>query len=195
MLLSDFSGLFNEFRGLSLKDWVTLLPLLLALFAFIWKKLLLSWWKGIKAWFQAPSIFCALRDSIDSLVINIIRLEKEVALNNGRTRAIVAKLEQPMWEADGEGQCLTCNSAFLDLVGRESSELTGENWKIIIDGVDSEHVIREWDAALEDKRTFLSTFHIVNKKGTKIKVRAESQLIKHYDGSVLGMLVTLTLLK
>jgi PAS domain S-box-containing protein len=91
-------------------------------------------------------------------------------------------------ESDERGNLVWANHAYLDLVGRHSHEMMGQGWRNAICEREREHVVREWEAAVRDKRDFHSKFNMVTRTNAEIPVEFRCLSMKEPDGKLLGHL-------
>ena len=93
----------------------------------------------------------SIRDAIDQVA-------RKQALINDRILNIMDHDKTPIFETDASGLFVWVNNSYHLMTGRNIQELTGYGW---INGVyepDRERVSSQWDAAVEERRTFEMIF-------------------------------------
>lgn len=110
-----------------------------------------------------PNGGSSLRDAVD-------RIHKDTIRMDARQWAIVASLNDPLWESDPQGNCIRANNSLLALAERTMDEFEGNGWENIVAPEDKERVWAEWRAAVERKRVFESMFTIRSRSGKFFKV-------------------------
>lgn len=198
-IIADFFQFLIELKTLSLKDWTTLLPLLIGFAAFMWRKLLSNFWHKLILFFKAPSMIESLQTTLCNHVSAntdvLVRIEKNLAMQEGRNRMLMSNLNVPMWEADSQGNWTWCNDELLSLLGTDLNSVLQDRWLNFIVSDEVERVAKAWYEAVEKTRTTHQIFNFITKDDDKARVRASSELIKSQSGEVVGILGALTVLK
>jgi PAS domain-containing protein len=161
---------FEQFAQFS-KDWIAITTFASIIFGAIgvgvfWGirqyKLLIAIFSEFK-----PNGGSSLRDAIN-------KIQDTIVIVDARQWAIVAGLRDPMWESDADGGCVRANRALLDLVQRDFDEMAGSG------------VWADWLSAVQRKRTFECTYHVINKAGQKFNVNAIAIPFRSTSGEVVG---------
>jgi PAS domain-containing protein len=126
-----------------------------------------------------PNGGSSLRDAIN-------KIQSTVVIVDARQWAIVAGLRDPMWESDANGGCVRANRALLDLVQRNFDEMAGTGWENIIYADDRARVWQEWVSSVERKRTFESTYCVVDRANQRYRVQAIAIPFRAPGGEVVG---------
>lgn len=197
--LADFVSVFAELKTLSLKDWTTLLPILIGFCAFLWRKMLSSLLHKVGLFFRAPSMIEALSDKLDNLSSNtpsdyhdtLARIENHLAMNEARNKMLMSNLNVPMWEANANGQWTWCNDELLSLLGVDIHNMLQDRWLNSVQVDELDRVMRGWYDSIEKDRPVHQIFNFVHKDGDLIRVKATSQLVKDIDGETVGILGSL----
>lgn len=187
-LLTDFVSLFSELKTLSLKDWTTLLPILIGFAAYLWRKMLSKALHKILLFFSAPSM-------IENLQITLTHIEKHLAMHEGRYRMLMSNMQVPMWEADEKGHWTWCNDELLALLDTDINSVLQDKWLHFVVDEEVERVSRGWYEAVDKDRTVHQIFNIVGRDGESVRVRATSELIKNSKNEVVCILGAFAVLK
>ena len=134
-----------------------------------------------------PNGGSSLRDSIDRQEKAIAAVVETQDLADARQWAIVSSGHLPTWESGDEGGCLRPNAALLELVGRSADQLAGNGWENMIHKDDMQRCWAEWDDAVHKRRTFESTYRVINHStGKAYEVDAKATPIINRAGKVKG---------
>ena len=136
-----------------------ILGALTAALVWIWRtaiKDLLCWgWNA----FKAPGRIMEFSKQLE-------QLRNEVHIHGQASNIMLDMLPDPIWKSDSEGNCIFANRVMLRTLGRQFSELAGQNWQQIIASEDADRVIRAWNSAVEEKRDFVLGYEWVHSNGT-----------------------------
>lgn len=183
-LLAECIGFFN-----------LAIPIVIFLFVRFSKK-----WQRLKEMWGSITNHPALAKQIDeihkeirtngggSIKDAVNELRQSFALENARWKIVTEHLDIIAWESDVNGKTTWVSNSMCRLLGRQSEELLGMNWRSIIWEDDREHVLEAWDDATSRKISFYLTYSWRHKNGTKIPVLAESHIIKNYKNECVGFL-------
>lgn len=128
-----------------------------------------------------PNGGSSLRDAINRIEHRQIRLDE-------RAKAMMHEEDKAMFESDAEGNTVWVNRKYQRLVGRTLEDLKGHGWVNTIHPEDREHVNEEWYRAVEEERTFVSNFRVVDPEGNVTHVNCISYVLRGPDGKPLGFL-------
>jgi PAS domain-containing protein len=88
--------------------------------------------------------------------------------------------------SDKDGLCEIANTAYLTTMKRQLYEVTGHSWPQCIYEDDREMVIRKWDAAVKDKRSFHLEYRMVDRDQNIIHVMCDASMMVDLAGVVQG---------
>lgn len=131
-----------------------------------------------------------------SLKDQVSKIEKAVEENTkltksifNRQRWILDNREEPIFEADSNGNFTWVNEPFIKAVKRSQSDLLGNKWRIIITEEKREDIYSHWEAAIKEKRNFEEKIYITDKKGNKFSANCVACLQE--DGNYIGTLTNI----
>jgi PAS domain S-box-containing protein len=104
-----------------------------------------------------------------------------------RQRWILDNRNEPIFEADENGNFTWVNEAFIRLTKRACYDLLNNKWKNIIVESQRDAVFTHWDTAIEEKRNFEETIQITDKKGRKFSAKCIASIQE--DGKYIGSLI------
>ena len=167
-------------RTWSAGEWLEIGGLISAAIAWIWRHTLRQWMMWIFDWFRMPS---RIRD-----------IEAQVALSRDGTTMAIAMAratwdtltEIPVWQSDALGLCVHASKTMLRVLGRQASEILGDNWRQIIHQPDRPLVYAEWDACIHERRDLDLTYHWVHSDGSLIKIHVNANRILGATGEIIG---------
>jgi len=143
-----------------------------------------------------PNGGTSLRDSIYRQETAIAKIIESQELGDARQWAIVSSGIIPTWESSDEGACLRPNNALLELVGRSAEQMVGNGWENILHKDDAHRCWAEWQDAIKKRKTFESTYRIVNHTtNATYEVVAKTTPIISPNGVVKGWIGTYTHIK
>lgn len=138
-----------------------------------------------------PNGGSSLRDRVDGLVIKVSEVADGLELADARAWAIVSTAKNPTWESNDIGECVRANSAYLELVGRSRDDIAINGWENIIHKDDQMRVWREWNDAVKQRRTFESSYRIINHVSNAVfTVDGKGTPIINRSGKVCGWIGT-----
>ena len=97
----------------------------------------------------------SLRDIID-------RIECDLDMQRGRTRAVLETSTIPMFEANSDGECEWVNKRWCDLAGMTEVQARGHGWQTGVHQDDRGRVHAEWEASVRDGRDFDCGYRFVH---------------------------------
>ena len=182
---SSISHLDLEKSSTQIYYWVVILTGVFTAVTFVWKWLS-KFFRAIK------NKYIYLEQSLDKIEIiskefqpnhgsslkdHLNKISTELTKNTELTEKIATRQkwifdnrEMPIFEADNEGRCVWVNAAYLTLVGKDMSLITGHGWKNVIAPEDRDRVVHNWELCVKDGRDSEDTYHIIDAKGKRIKV-------------------------
>lgn len=107
----------------------------------------------------------------DSQTINIICSRQKWLLDNR---------PEPIFECDTSGSCTWVNEKYCQLLQHDIDYFKGNGWKNGIHNEDRRRVEEEWEKAIEDKRTSICEYRMVDREGTVYKVKATANRNENY---------------
>lgn len=85
---------------------------------------------------------------------------------------------RPLFWTDHAGACTYVNRAYRQLVGRETNELTGQAWKVVIHPDDRERIATAWHLAVEEDRDFDEFYQIVTPESLSVRVNGRANRVR-----------------
>lgn len=173
-----------DWKEWDVKEWGVIVSSVTAVGLFCWRYVIRPVVTYTVAFFAVPGALADLRKELKpnggASSFDILRqIQKDVetlkdngAMNLGRFRAQMMADEKPIWESDAKGRTVWANPALCQVFGRSMDEFTGSNWINIIEEKDRERVIREWESAIEDVRTFRLRYNVLGRNDNPIAVEA-----------------------
>ena len=76
--------------------------------------------------------------------------------------------EEPIFEADLDGNFTWVNEAFVKIVKRSHKDLLGNKWRIIVTEEKRNDIYSHWESAIKEKRNFEEKIFFTDKKGNKL---------------------------
>lgn len=147
-------------------------------------KMVLSALEEIKAQFK-PNGGNSMMDRMNTITGSINRIDSRLLKLSARSRRIEDSMNIATFETDAHGMCMDANDSYLNLVGREISEILGSGWVSVIAYEDRDKVKKEWLSAIFDRRNFEMDYHMQHSDGTVFSVRGTATPIQT-NGEVLG---------
>lgn len=124
------------------------------------------------------------------------KIEVDVESNTNLTKTILCRQRwildnrnEPIFEADENGNFTWVNEAFVKLAKRSCIDLTGNKWKNIIAESDRDSVFTHWDNAIKEKRNFEETITLTDRKGRKYIAMCIASIQE--DGKYMGTLTNI----
>lgn len=94
------------------------------------------------------------------------------------------------FQADAKGEIIEASSGLCDLLGLDAKDVLGNGWIAAIRSDDRNRVWQEWQNAIQQRRRFDETFHIVCPDGSYpariIKVNAKALPVRDADSRLTG---------
>lgn len=117
-------------------------------------------------------------------------LRQEIALSQGLWQANMQTKSEGIWQSDANGSWIFINYSLSSMMGLSSREAEIDGWRSCIHPADQDRVWSEWDASVEQKRTFSARFKIVNIiTGQEVAVHATTFIIRDkYTDNVIGFI-------
>lgn len=107
----------------------------------------------------------------DSDVINTI---------SSRQKWILDSRPEPIFECNTSGSCTWVNEKYCQLLQHDVEYFKENGWKNGIHHDDRERVEKEWDKAIEDRRSSSSEHRLVDREGNIIHVKAMATRNENY---------------
>lgn len=116
-----------------------------------------------------PNSGSSMRDAIDKLITKVDKngLATMVYLDN-------VCHDTAMFITDNKGRCEWVNKAYLNMLGKNMSEVVGNNWASCIHQDDRASIETEWEHTANRSRNFDMTYRFINSYGNPIKVRCQA---------------------
>jgi PAS domain S-box-containing protein len=127
-----------------------------------------------------------------SLHDKISRIEAELLRENAVRRQQICATGLAFWESDSAGKVVFASAALGELIGTSTEDILGNGWVTNLHPEDREQVFAEWEAAVQQKRAFFSTYRFLHRDGQSVLVQGRSHPILDRNGGVLGHVGTLT---
>jgi len=103
-----------------------------------------------------------------------------------RQRWLLDNRPEPIFECDTIGNCTWVNEKYCQLLQHDVDYFLGNGWKNGVHSEDLENVEKEWNKAINDKRSSSSEYRVVDREGNiyKVKVVAVRNDDYGYIGSI-----------
>lgn len=109
----------------------------------------------------------SMRDQIGKIEKTLDRNTKITELIFNRQRWLMDTRNEPMFEADKNGNFTWANTALVRLTKRSINDLLGNKWRNIVSEDRRDDTLFHWDEAVKQKRNFEETLHLTDKVGNK----------------------------
>lgn len=119
----------------------------------------------------APNGGHTLRDKVNALATTVAGIDARTRRTDALQCVLIETMTQPTFETDDRGHWRTVSRGLEQLTGYDGRELIGNGWRSLIPMDDREHVLREWQHAVKDRRHIRLDFTIVSRVGQSILVR------------------------
>jgi len=180
-----FAGTVRDPGSWSVGDAVTIGTGVIAISTWIFRRVILKFCRYCWDWGKLPT-------NVANMVGKMRTLECMVSITAQRSRAMLDTVTFPVWESDMNGNCVWCNRYMLRRLGRQFSELAGNNWRTIIHVDDFDDVVDAWEKAIRDRRDFEHSYHWVGADSRLIPVAVRTQRLFCSDGTVEGYIAFVT---
>lgn len=124
------------------------------------------------------------------------KIEVDVESNTNLTKTIMCRQRwildnrnEPIFEADENGNFTWVNEAFIKLTKRSCIDLLGNKWKNIIAEDERDSIFSHWDRAIKEKRNFEETIVITDKKSRAFSAMCIATIQE--DGKYMGSLTNI----
>ncbi|NBQ70348.1 MAG: PAS domain-containing protein, partial [Nitrosomonadaceae bacterium] len=97
-----------------------------------------------------------------SLYDIIKRIERQTVTAIERHRALIDSLHIIRFESSAKGQCEWVSSAYMELTGLSQEQAQGNGWISAVHLDDRAKVVGEWQSCMQQQRTFLMTYRLIN---------------------------------
>ncbi len=121
----------------------------------------------------------SIKDAVNELRVAVSALD-------GKFRAYASYANVIGWESNQDGRCIWVSPALQWLLGRSSDEFMWDSWITVVAPEDRETVSEEWKSCILQKRAFILEYSMMHRDGHRVKILAETHLIRDYTGSVRG---------
>lgn len=140
-------------------------------------------------------IWSQLHPNGGSSVLDILnRLDREIHLQRAANWAMRGVTGDPIWQSDAAGRWIIVSSALSEMMDADQNDVLGLGWVNAIYREDRQHVVAEWQAAVQQERQFSETFRLRHENGTIINVSGHATPLRDRAGVVSGFLGALRLL-
>jgi len=133
-----------------------------------------------------PNHGTSLKDAVN-------RIEKMVYKNEAMQRGILSQDSRPIFIADEGGLLVWCNTAYLDLTNRDTTELLGRGYLNVVEKEYQESIREQAKAAIEDKRDMILYFNLdtgdpafpfIPVEATAVPIKTAKGELTGYIGSI-----------
>lgn len=133
-----------------------------------------------------PNNSSSIRDAID-------RIERMGCETGTRVNMVVGMIRhqadanrtEATFESDSEGLCLWVNATYLRWTGSHQELVIGWGWINTIAHNDRERLRDEWEAAIDERRAFSSTYRMLDANGAPFTVECKANPIRDAHGDVV----------
>ena len=121
-----------------------------------------------------------------SLVDIVRRTELSVKQLALRQRMVMSAISMPVFEVDKYGALTDANRAFLAMLDTSREGVLGNEWINLVHLEDRDRVLKLWNLAVQDKRTFLHVFRYRTRDGVVVNASVEAHPVRDDAGTVVG---------
>lgn len=119
----------------------------------------------------APNGGHTLRDKVNALTATMAGIDARTRRTDALQCVLIETMSQPTFETDEQGRWRTVSRGLEQLTGYDGRELVGNGWRSVIPMDERDHVLREWQHAVKDRRSIRLDFTIVSRAGHSELVR------------------------
>lgn len=123
-------------------------------------------------------IVLTIGPSGSSLGESLDRMERYLHVLDLRQGAVFELSAVPFFQSGIEGNYTHVNRCWTDLFGLGLPEAMGSGWETIIHPQDKDRIVKEWESAVREERTFVQTFRCICKRGDVITVKCQAVPLK-----------------
>lgn len=116
-----------------------------------------------------------LRDQVNGLTTTVAGIDARTRRTDALQCVLIETMTQPTFETDERGHWRTVSRGLEQLTGYDGRELVGNGWRSLIPMDQREHVLREWQHAVKDRRHIRLDFTIVARGGQNIFIRLSAE--------------------
>ena len=127
-----------------------------------------------------PNSGTSLKDKVDNIEKQVSRDSNLINTICIRQKWILDNRPEPIFECDTNGNCTWVNEKYCQLLQHDVDYFLGNGWKNGVHGEDLELVEREWERAIKDKRSSVSTHRLVDREGTVYHVKVTATRNDNY---------------
>lgn len=135
-----------------------------------------------------PNGGSSLRDAVNRIDARTKIIEVNTRRLQVSHEVLTEVVDVPFFRSDANGNTTYCSSSLCRLAGMTSSkEYMGLNWLTFVHSDDMDHVRNGWLSAINEKRTYIGNFRIVNPYNGRIYMITEKATpVLDDDDSILG---------
>lgn len=104
----------------------------------------------------------------------INRIEATMTRGDFFQKMFLDTLDTPIFTTDDKGLITWANRSFLNILGRQISDVTGSGWETAIHQDDRDRVTKEWYESVEENRNFDLQYRCVRSDDEIILVRCKA---------------------
>ena len=135
-----------------------------------------------------PNGGSSLRDSLNRVESNLRALAEEMAFLKKRSETRDERMDVASFLTNQKGECIQVSKSYLKLCGLSEDEVLGHGWENVVLPSERETVVKEWNAAIEQKRDFHLTFTLRCPGQPAFRVKSDAYIVKNSAGDTLGWL-------
>ena len=164
----------------SVGDVSTVVTAIAAVAIWLWrnalKELFLWGWNA----FKAPGRIMEFARKLDDL-------QTEVYVGSQTCNVMLQTIAKPIFKSTADGKCTFANTYMLRRLGRQFSDIQGDNWKQIVSAADWTRVVNGWADAVKEKRDFSMEYDWVHANGKDlIHVHVTTSRLFDLKGNLVG---------
>lgn len=113
----------------------------------------------------------SLKDRVTDIQRKVNKDSETINTIFSRQKWILDSRPEPIFECDVSGSCTWVNEKYCQLLKHDVDYFKNNGWKNGIHNEDREHVEREWEKAIKDRRSSTSEHRLVDREGNVINVK------------------------
>lgn len=122
----------------------------------------------------------SLSDRVSAIQVKVDKDSDVINTISSRQKWILDSRPEPIFECNTSGSCTWVNEKYCQLLQHDVEYFKNNGWKNGIHHDDREGVEKEWEKAIEDRRSSSSEHRLVDREGNIIHVKASATRNENY---------------
>ena len=122
----------------------------------------------------------SLKDRVTAIQTQVNKDSDAINTICCRQKWLLDNRPEPIFECNTSGSCTWVNEKYCQLLQHDVEYFLGNGWKNGVHGEDLEHVEKEWDKAIRDKRSSISEHRVVDREGNIYNVKVTAIRNENY---------------